>query len=1373
MTRTRRRTIQRESYFLGYVLGFGAIVAFVTGGCLGCCCCFCGCGRKRAWMRLLRRSTIESIPFLDLVENQSLSCAFGPVVFLFGFALTSTLVLAGSALLGPGRVFPAAAGPVASLSLLCSDLLLAFVHSAVDARLEKPALSWVLVDRQWRTSLERPDDLCSAPLRPPGASGALSLSTVAAPASAAMVWWEASKASNASNASNVVALVNISSALPPLHFAVRDERAMGVPGVVVHASVAGFDGGGCDGGGVPQLTGSVSNVSSDAGVATLRLTLATDGCADGALQLRVSASDAQTEETQVDAAPPLPLLVSVHLFRWQPESASATQLDERSSAPEIVESADGASRISVQTSLLANASLGELSERLTRTSNISCLDGNGSSGLNGSGGFTLCAARTVLISEAAAPPLHMLAYSRRLPPVDVHVREPFNVSVTLLTSSGLPVPGEPVVALLLAPRGSRGRLVPGTRVAFTDANGTAAFSLAFERGLPSADLTNGSGYRVAFSTMGIMRALSSGAGVRAALLRVLRRSAAAIARGAAAGLVTSFLQAQLSSQREAQLDSSLAEAQREGALDAELCVAGDDGLAEQEACLREAEKSAAALATSEDASDAVPTATASPELQQLISTALQDSIVDDLERVVGPIADSFRSDGASELRAALARSFFRTLPLPEPLPVQLRNRARPRLLAPVFGYGLSVSSSSTVPYAGMSSCALAGYQRAVPSPAGRGVFPLLLPPTEIASLDEQVGVLLPIWQPWPFAFLNWALDTPARVADLAALSPPRCRESYISSQIAFPLPTDSSSDSPSAASVIQGPDPIVRSIPRLFGAFDAMGVTFSALNCTAGGRALDNSTWHEMATRSGWDGCHRTRLSDSSCPAIMGSTGAATPANGSVTASTGAAPPANGSVEPSCDGIEEVRHWAASPRVQDEGASTGSYMPYGEPLCEVVEEGPRDDDWTQLRLSYGCERRDGMFALTRLRVVGGGSSRELKLRLLLDGVQAIPSRESWWRFDGLLHYRTTDEISFSKLSVLFLVGHDAFSLFALLSIPVLVLNTVRRDGGVHPRLVRLVGVCSLLLFSYFQGGFVLRLLDQLDAPTHQALVAFGPNDVGPMPRFEGSWSNVAIVACLLVTFSLFGCFLYAATLLLWSGLKRRYPKRIANLNLLWLSRAPTWLLGGPRVLDGALEAPPLFESDMRRRRRAARNHVRLLLRGRGWFEGMLLPPQRSRWQSCLRCCCCLPAAQSALTPAWRAVQLAAGGEYLVRRTPFEWHAHAGAFPRLRALLRVAGSGTCEIVSGLLWRAAQCLTYTADRLGEARLLQTRVHRRTPLEGVESLFYPQRLYFACASIELIPQLVESLFHPQRLYFACALSSLWIGFLLVLVTLTHACT
>jgi hypothetical protein len=76
-----------------------------------------------------------------------------------------------------------------------------------------------------------------------------------------------------------------------------------------------------------------------------------------------------------------------------------------------------------------------------------------------------------------------------------------------------------------------------------------------------------------------------------------------------------------------------------------------------------------------------------------------------------------------------------------------------------------------------------------------------------------------------------------------------------------------------------------------------------------------------------------------------------------------------------------------------------------------------------------------VYALSSLRL-RGGSTREVELRMVVDGVEAPVGHDSWWQRDVRLSYFSDEQISLGQIDVFFLIGHDGFKLLALIAMPV-------------------------------------------------------------------------------------------------------------------------------------------------------------------------------------------------------------------------------------------------------------------------------------------------------------------------------------------------
>ena len=147
-------------------------------------------------------------------------------------------------------------------------------------------------------------------------------------------------------------------------------------------------------------------------------------------------------------------------------------------------------------------------------------------------------------------------------------------------------------------------------------------------------------------------------------------------------------------------------------------------------------------------------------------------------------------------------------------------------------------------------------------------------------------------------------------------------------------------------------------------------------------------------------------------------------------------------------------------------------------------------EWVPLRFSQLFMNGGNQWFLAMTTIESGGSRRELELEMLIDGVPVKPINDSWWRFDNVIEYVDPDSVSFGKMAVLFLAGHDAFRVFAVLTIPLFYLNMHGRRTRMPGLLRRSVGVLFAWLFVWYV------------APS--CATAGGRPDPGPLHRVDGS-----------------------------------------------------------------------------------------------------------------------------------------------------------------------------------------------------------------------------------------------------------------------------
>ena len=169
--------------------------------------------------------------------------------------------------------------------------------------------------------------------------------------------------------------------------------------------------------------------------------------------------------------------------------------------------------------------------------------------------------------------------------------------------------------------------------------------------------------------------------------------------------------------------------------------------------------------------------------------------------------------------------------------------------------------------------------------------------------------------------------------------------------------------------------------------------------------------------------------------------------------------------------------------------------------------------------------------------------------------------DSFWKFDNVIHYVNPHEISFDKIDVLLLVGHDGFRLFAVLTIPIFYLN-VRGRRQLMPGLIGTgFGGLMFWLFLWFQGT-VIRFGSSEGAPPlfwmpfpdeHQLtpMLAFGKKDIVAVPTENSTSMQTAARLCsiFLVSVPLFVGLIYLTLRWLLEGfLKPAFPKAFARFS---------------------------------------------------------------------------------------------------------------------------------------------------------------------------------------------------------------------------------
>ena len=230
--------------FPGLVGGLVMLILFST-GCLFCGCCGQCFGRVRLVQRGRRavsRGLIEAEPFVDLVESRAVHALFTPLLFVFGFALPSSFVIASTALLPPYSVFPRENGGLPfSLEPLCRTAFASALVGRTSSLVNDTALGWVSAAVAWGSSLEPLGDVCHSQWDPTAGR----LASRWAAAAGGTRWLEGASTPLLYRALFLRVTFGQGGAtvtLPPFALAVRDTRQLGVRGVHVSLELLGYDG---------------------------------------------------------------------------------------------------------------------------------------------------------------------------------------------------------------------------------------------------------------------------------------------------------------------------------------------------------------------------------------------------------------------------------------------------------------------------------------------------------------------------------------------------------------------------------------------------------------------------------------------------------------------------------------------------------------------------------------------------------------------------------------------------------------------------------------------------------------------------------------------------------------------------------------------------------------------------------------------------------------------------------------------------------------------------------------------------------------------------------------------------------------------------
>jgi hypothetical protein len=363
---------------LGYT--FGAVFLILPILCCTCCCCNGLLAGKSPVKRKpqAQKASRKARPFIDLVSNRSTIGMLSPALFVYGFALPTSFVFAGSILLGPELVMPRGAGPPTSIAPLCRSAISRLLLPQAAQLMGDPVLAWSLFDTQWRARFEPLPDICAGYEAP---ADALPSEVRAAPVVAS------------------IAVPAVGRALTVVRVAVRDRAHTAVPGVPVNTTVVEFVG---DGDGPPPaaLPSPGTVLSDDAGIGTITLDFPSP--ISGWWTFRTTTAGCGECVTDCPAAgtgcEPISAFIRVRLFSPSSETINVTS---------------GSGNVSV----VLSSSVSEVTTTIT---------------LGGDGEEPMRTTRAPLLTLTLLAP----------PPSIIRVRQPFHVLLQLTTEAGLPVAGQ-------------------------------------------------------------------------------------------------------------------------------------------------------------------------------------------------------------------------------------------------------------------------------------------------------------------------------------------------------------------------------------------------------------------------------------------------------------------------------------------------------------------------------------------------------------------------------------------------------------------------------------------------------------------------------------------------------------------------------------------------------------------------------------------------------------------------------------------------------------------------------------------------------------------------------------------------------------------
>ena len=883
------------------------------------------------------------------------------------------------------------------------------------------------------------------------------------------------------------------------------------------SSSGGGGGGGGGGGAGVALGGLRSSRLGDAGVAnfsSLTLDVAHDACA-GDFTVRLALPS---------EALPLSVDLTLRLV------SAANQLPTETSFDIAMPAFTDPLRRNRTTALVSYHEAGTADTVVTTVSTNTTMRWETSDGASG-------VETSLEVKVLERPATHLLAFTGR-PPETVTLRTPFNLSVTAMTETGIPLVGEQIQALLLAPLGSGARFAPNA-VGYTDARGAATLTLSMERGSAGT-------YPILLGSGGTLDATLKKdvgvvlEGVRTALATwenfvvPLYNDAAALAALAQNGTLQRLVQSAV-----------------QKAVVKEVGKAVED----LESCLELAAAVEAAAAKEQNASVTLDMSGVPQDgdlaalLESLAVGTFSFSMLDELGAAeVTSLAcyQSLAAAAAESPRVAqdpkgvgreVAQSLMRSV---------LEELGMTLLVETVLALGqqsdVAALASRLNATLDQGQAAAAAVLDAVGDGEGgvdwrRALSWLVLttlgqgaPPIQLIRIDNSVAS---VEQTAPLAgqgVFTTANPDPLLNQQANGISAARCvvdgHPQFLPPMDATPLPrltaadvvrlsTNTRPSGDGGLGVRTNPTiPFATAAPlwqpALFASFNWLldPASFADRELYVSGSSLPHLSLASPL-------CHATFLAEGqpapgTVPLDAGGNGtllvpdAMFNGHADVAAwlegldgnGTAFAARCDGdkSWERACKyaellGFDARRHdnalyFSASPRLIVRDAD-------GEPLagryCTIREEGGgASSDLLSLSLEYACGPSDerGVIAIERLSARGGGT-RELRLVVDVDGVVAVPAPRSFWRrenatapaadaFASHLRYYVAHQPTFSMLNFVMLQGHDSLRLLAILAMPVFALNGVGLRGQPPRLLYRAVAAVAWIYFLYVSLSLLSR-----------------------------------------------------------------------------------------------------------------------------------------------------------------------------------------------------------------------------------------------------------------------------------------------------------